>query len=167
MTLDLEKPREIKREYAQGDDRPLGSYTVIDGTYVALLAGLGAVVARRGDLPERLDARDLALVGIATHKLSRLIAKHPVTSPLRAPFTRYEGTAGPAEVQEEVRGSGPRHAVGELLSCPFCLSQWVATGFVFGLATAPRATRLLASIFTTTFVADLLQFVHARVEPDD
>ena len=38
---------------------------------------------------------------MATHKLSRIIAKDPVTSPLRAPFTTFEGTSGPAELAEE------------------------------------------------------------------
>lgn len=163
MTVDLDTPREIKQEYAHGHDRPLGSYAAIDAVYITLLTILGTAIARRGRLPERFDARDLALAGVATHKLSRLLSKHPVTSPLRAPFTRFSGTAGPAELQEEVRGTGPRHAIGELVSCPFCLAQWVATGFVFGLAAAPRATRLVAAILATTTAADLLHFAHARV----
>src|SRR5690606_41186876 len=60
----------------------------------------------------------------STHKLSRLLAKDPVTSPIRAPFTRYKGVSGPAELREE-----PRNTVGELLSCPFCIAQWTATGY--------------------------------------
>jgi hypothetical protein len=28
--------------------------------------------------------------------------------------------------------------MGELLTCPFCLGQWVATGLIFGLVLAPR-----------------------------
>lgn len=41
-------------------------------------------------LPERLSAQDVVLAGVATHKLSRLIAKDNVTSFLRAPFTRFQ-----------------------------------------------------------------------------
>ncbi|MFD7922153.1 DUF1360 domain-containing protein [Streptomyces sp. NPDC059740] len=45
------------------------------------------------------------LLAAATHKLSRLVAKDPITSPLRAPFTRYQGTSAPSELAEEVRGA--------------------------------------------------------------
>ena len=45
---------------------------------------------------------------------------NPVTSPLRAPFTAYQDTSGPAELQEEVRGSGAQKTVGEHITCPFC-----------------------------------------------
>jgi hypothetical protein len=92
------------------------------------------------------------------------VSKDSVTSPLRAPFTRYEGVSGPAELKEGVRGTGFRKAVGELLSCPFCLSQWVSTGFTFGLLTAPRATRWTASVFASLALADFLQFAYAWAE---
>ena len=98
------------------------------------------------------------------HKLARRVSKDSVTSPLRAPFTRYEGLSGPAELQEGGRGSGIRKAVGELVSCPFCLSQWVATGFVFGLLMAPRATRWTASVFASLALADFVQFAYAWAE---
>src|SRR5205085_6857823 len=102
---------------------------------------------------------DIALLAVATHKLSRLIARDPVTSPLRAPFTRFAGTSGPAELKEDVRGTGPRQAIGELITCPFCVSQWVATTSTFGLLLAPRATRVALSTFTALTGADFLQFV--------
>lgn len=54
--------------------------------------------------------------------------------------------------------------MGELLTCPFCLSQWVATAFVFGLVAAPRGTRLTAGVFAGLTVADFLQFAHAFAE---
>ena len=59
---------------------------------------------------------------------------------------------------------GVKHAVGELLTCPFCLAQWVATGFVFGYATAPRATRLAALTMTLVAGSDVLQFAYDAVQ---
>ena len=112
----------------------------------------------------RLSAGDILLIGTATHKLSRRVAKDPVTSPLRAPFTRFKGTSGPAELAEEPRGGSTRHAIGELLTCPFCLSQWVATGFVFGMVVAPGATRLAASVLASLTVSDSLQFGYAILD---
>jgi Protein of unknown function (DUF1360) len=64
--------------------------------YAALMAAFatsfGVAVAaaqrRRGQLPERIGAADVVMAGVATQKLSRLIAKDRVTSVVRAPFTR-------------------------------------------------------------------------------
>ncbi|MGH8910523.1 MAG: DUF1360 domain-containing protein [Egibacteraceae bacterium] len=129
---------------------------------VAALAGL--VRASGRGLPERLEPIDLALTAVATHKLSRLLAKGAVTSWLRAPFTQFDGPSGAAEIAEQVRGDGARHAVGELLTCPFCLSQWIATGLVFGLVLAPRPTRLVAGLFSALSGADFLQFAYALAQ---
>ena len=159
-----EEVTSLVEDYAPGRDRPLGGYATLMGVYgAAVTAGVVALRRRHQPLPE-VRLVDVVLVGVATHKLSRRMSKDSVTSPLRAPFTRYEGVAGPAELQERVRGRGLRKAVGELISCPFCISQWVATGFVFGQLTAPRATRWTASVFASLALADFLQFAYAWAE---
>lgn len=155
----------IEQEYAQGDDRPLGTYAALIGTYAGAVAT--AVVALRASgvrLRERPAWQDLALVALATHKVSRRLTKEPVTSPLRAPFTRFEGPGGPGEVRESVPYHGWRHGVGELLTCPFCTSQWIATSFVLGLAAAPRQTRWVAGLFAAIAGSDALQFAYAWLE---
>jgi len=128
--------------------------------------GAAALVARRRGvaLPQRISGADLALIAVATHKLSRTIAKDAVTSPLRAPFTSYKEPAGAGELNEDVRATGWTHGIGELLSCPFCLAQWVATAFVGGMVVAPRATRLVASVFAARAGSDMLQFAYAAAE---
>lgn len=157
--------RHQKHAYVDGEERPLGSLLAIMGGYGAFAAALfGAVRVNDRDLPERFSASDLALLTVATHKISRLAAKDPVTSPLRAPFTRFAGTSGEAELAEEVRGTGPRKAVGELVTCPFCLGQWVATALAFGLVLTPRPTRLVASVFTALTGADVLQLLYAKTQ---
>jgi hypothetical protein len=157
--------KEQKAAYAQGEERPLGGYLLLMAAYGASALGLSGLVRAGGrGLPERIGVADLALIGVATHKCARLLAKDPVTSPLRAPFTTFKGTSGPAELQEEPRGTGLRKAVGELIVCPFCVGQWVATGFAFGLVLRPRATRLVASVFAALTVADFLQFAYAAAE---
>ena len=156
---------EEKEEYEGDSHRPLGAFSAIMGTYGAAVAGLLVVVRRRGQpLPERVGPADLALITVATHKLSRLLAKDPVTSPLRAPFTRFEGTSGPGELREKVRGEGARKAIGALVTCPFCLGLWVATAFAAGLLLAPRATRLAATVLTALTGADVLQLAYSLLE---
>jgi Protein of unknown function (DUF1360) len=154
------------REYTRGEPRPLAGDLGAMGVYLGLVtAGVATVRARGTDLPARIPAGDLALLTVATFRLSRRIAKDPVTSPLRAPFTTFEGPSGHAEVAEEVREhGGVKHAVGELLTCPFCLAQWVATGLVFGYATAPKATRLAALTMTMVAGSDVLQFVYDGIQ---
>lgn len=144
------------------DDRPLRAYAGLLGAYGATAAILTLLGRHR--LPGRLRAADLALGSITTFKVARVLTEDPVTSPIRAPFTRYQGVAGPAELNEEVRGQGWRHAVGELLTCPFCLAQWVATTLVVGTVAAPRFTRTAMSIFTMVTAADFLQLAYARAE---
>ena len=93
------------------------------------------------------------------------MSSSPVTAPVRAPFVSYQGTSGEAEVAEEVREhGGVKHAVGELVTCPFCLAQWVGTGFVFGYISAPRATRMAALTMTMIAGSDVLQFVYDAIQ---
>jgi Protein of unknown function (DUF1360) len=153
-----------KARYGRGEDRPLGSYLAVSSVYGAVVAALTGLVHARGrGLPDRIELTDVALTAVATHKLSRLLAKGPVASWLRAPFTQFSGQSGAAEIAEEAR-DGPRHAIGELLTCPFCISQWIATGLVFGLALAPRSTRLVTGLFSALSGADFLQFAYALAQ---
>ncbi|WP_067832816.1 DUF1360 domain-containing protein [Actinomadura kijaniata] len=164
MNTVIDAVRETKRRYTGGADRPLGSYLVTLTVYGVAAGTVALLARRRGEMP-RVGPGDLALMTVTTHKLARMITKDAVTSPLRAPFTRYEGTAGPAELAEEVRHEdGVRHALGELLTCPFCTAQWVATGYAAGLALAPEATRLVGATMTAVAGADWLQLVYARLQ---
>src|SRR3954454_11219346 len=98
-------------DHSPDQHRPLRGSALLLGTFTALAGGFSAWFRASGrELPERVDGRDLALVTIATHKASRLVAKDRVTSVVRAPFTRYEDDAGPGEVSEAARGRGVRRA---------------------------------------------------------
>ena len=154
------------REYTNGEARPLAADLGAMGVYLGLVSAAAAAVRASGrQLPDRIPAGDVALLTVATFRLARRIAKDPVTAPVRAPFVRFEGASGHAEVAEEVREhGGVKHAVGELLTCPFCLAQWVGTGFVFGYVTAPRATRLAALTMTMVAGSDVLQFVYDAIQ---
>jgi len=158
--------RTQQQEYSHGEPRPLGGLLGAMGTYAALTgAGVAAVRAAGKELPTRIPLGDAVLLTVATFRLSRTIAKDPVTSPLRAPFTTFQGTSGEAEVAEEIRvHGGARHAIGELVTCPFCLAQWVATGLVLGYVAAPRATRLAALTMTAVAGADVAQFAYDAIQ---
>jgi len=151
--------------HSPDQERPLGSYATLMAVYGAV-GGAFSVWLRASDheLPERVPPGDLALVAVASHKLSRLIAKDRVTSTLRAPFTTFEGDAGPSEVDEAARSRGLRRTIGELLICPYCLGLWISSALLGGLVVAPRPTRWIASIFVAVTGADALQIAYKKVE---
>lgn len=153
-----------REEYSGDAERPIAGYSVAMVTYGLVVGGAAAAARAAGRWPPQVSAGDLALLTVATHKLSRLIAKDPITSPLRMPFTRFEGVSAPSELHEEVRASGMKHSMGELISCPFCLSPWIASVLVTGYAWAPGTARSLAAAYTAVAGSDWLQYAYAATQ---
>jgi hypothetical protein len=156
----------MTERYAVPTERPpLLSYAAFIAIFNGLFAGALLVARRSGRrLPPTPAPGDIVLVGVASHKLSRLIGKDKVTSPLRAPFTELEGRGGPGEFEERSRGTGVRKAIGELLICPYCLGLWVVAAFSVGLLFAPRLTRFVASVFAALTLSDFLQIAYKAAE---
>jgi hypothetical protein len=158
-------PQPAQGGYAPGQDIPLGGYALLAAVFNGGVAAYALQQRRAGrGWPRRIAAGDLALLAAATYKLSRIITKDRVTSFLRSPFTRYDGEAGPSEVSEQPRGRGVRRAVGELLVCPYCTAQWVATALVAGYAREPDATRTVAGVFAVVAASDFLQQAWAATD---
>ena len=151
------EPAQWVFEGYDGGEEPLPSYAALAGVFNLILA-LFLLVARKTGrrIPERIETRDIALLGVATHKLSLLLARDAITSPLRAPFTELKEKQSPKNVDEKPRGEGLRRSLGELLTCHFCVGQWVASFFTYGLVFAPAVTRLVASIFAIVALSDHL-----------
>ncbi|MDQ4042704.1 MAG: DUF1360 domain-containing protein [Actinomycetota bacterium] len=148
--------QEILEGYG-GEEQRLYSYATLMGLFNLIFAVFLLFVKGTGrNIPERVDTKDLALLGVATHKLSLIGAQDAVTSPLRAPFTELQEKESPKSLDEKPRGKGLRRSVGELLTCQFCLGMWVASFFTYGLVLAPRVTRLIATIFTVVTISDYL-----------
>lgn len=156
---------DVLHEYSHGEERPLRGYALILGTYAAGVVAASSFLRlrRRTSIPERPSLADLLMLTVATHISTRLIAKDAVTAVLRAPFTRFEESAGEGEVNESVRARGLGHAVGELLVCPFCLAVWVATALGVGMLIAPRATRWAAGVLCAIAGSDYLQFAYSAI----
>jgi Protein of unknown function (DUF1360) len=154
------------RAYAD-EPRPLGGYAALMAAFGGLaLAGAAGIRRSRDGLPDRVAAGDLVLAGIASQKASRVLTRDLVTSWLRAPFTRFEEVADQSEVEERPRGHGLQRAIGELVTCPFCMDMWMASAFSAGLMAAPRATRALATPFVVHAIADAAQLAWAKARQD-
>jgi len=152
------------REYARhaDDERPLRGYATLMAAYTTAAATVAGVARLTGRRLPRPTAGDVALLAVATHKLSRLLTKDAVTSPIRAPFTRFESADGEGQVNESPRGHGVKHALGEMLTCPFCAGVWVASSLSAGLVFAPRLTRFAMTVATAAAGADFLHLAYAK-----
>jgi Protein of unknown function (DUF1360) len=139
------------------DDRPLPQYAALAGTFSAVLGSFLFVAGRR--LPERISLTDTVRIGLASYKIGRLIAKDPVTSFVRAPVTEDPDATEP-------KREGSARALGELLTCPYCIGLWVASGFAYTLVLFPRQTRLVTTIFGGQAVADFLNAAFVRVRDE-
>jgi hypothetical protein len=158
-------PGPLEGYAARSERPPLLSYGALTVLFNVLLAAALVVMKRTGrELPERVSERDIVLIGVASHKLSRLISKDKVTSVIRAPFTELQGQGGPSELEETSRGTGMRKAIGELIVCPYCLGLWVVAAMSIGLMISPRLTRLIASIFSALTISDFFQIAYKAAE---
>jgi hypothetical protein len=136
------------------ETRPLPAYAGLVGVFSGALGSF--LLLARDRLPERVGFGDMALVGLASYKVGRLIAKDDVTSFVRAPVTRDE------ETQEPER-EGLARALGELVTCPYCVGVWTAAGFSASLVLLPRETRFAAAVFGSQAFADFLNAAFVRL----
>ena len=142
---------------AEDQERPLVAYATLATLFASAFGGSLLLAARRGALPERLGASDIALVSLGTFKLSRVLTKDAVAGFLRAPFVEYEGLEGVSKPKERPRGNGLRRAAGQLLLCPDCTGMWVGASLTAALLAAPRTTRLACATLSAVAGADFLQ----------
>jgi hypothetical protein len=136
-------------------ERPYAEYAALTAAFSGVLGGFLLLARRR--LPERIGFGDVARIGLASYKLGRLVAKDDVTAWVRAPLTQD------AEATEP-KPEGAARALGELVTCPYCIGVWVASGLSYALVLFPRETRLVTTIFGSQAVADFLNagFVKLR-----
>jgi hypothetical protein len=134
---------------------PLPEYATLTTVFAGVLGGF--LLLARKQLPERVGWSDVARIGLASYKVGRLVAKDEVTKFVRAPVTRNE------EASEPEPQGWPR-ALGELVTCPYCVGLWIAAGFSYGLVLFPRETRFVTALFGAQAVADFLNagFVKTR-----
>jgi hypothetical protein len=155
--------REAIEAYAgdEADELPIDGYATMIAVFMGSFVGLIAAARKADVLPKRVPFRDIVLLGVATHKLTRIVTRERVTIPLRVPFTQYQGRDGAGQVRHHPRGHGNPRAIGSLGKCQYCAVPRVATGPAAGLLCAPRATRLACSMFAIVAISDFLHQVYA------
>jgi len=122
--------------------------------FAGSLAAAGALAHALGRDPREHDALDLVVLGAATFKAARTIARDEVTSFLRDPFVEGEAHEGG---EDPVESGDMRQAIGELVTCSRCIGTWVAAGLGATQVLAPRFGRLLTWTLAAGGVNDWLQ----------
>ena len=133
---------------------PYGSYAAITGTFAGLLAAAGTLGRLLDRDPQCQSGLDLVVLGGATFKASRTLARDEVTSFIRRPFVRGEAHSG--EGEEPVEG-GMAQAIGELVTCTRCVGTWAAAGLASTQILAPRFGRMLTWSLAAAAANDFLQ----------
>jgi hypothetical protein len=136
------------------DRPPYEAYAAIVGTFSGLLATAGVLGRLVGRDPQCQTALDFAVLGAATFKAARTLARDRVTAPLRAPFVEGEADA---QDEEPVREGGMQQAIGELVTCTRCVGTWAAAGLAATQIIAPRFGRLLTWSLGAAAANDFLQ----------
>ena len=140
--------------YSIPERPPYESYAAIMGAFAGLLATAGALGRLLDRDPQCQTALDFVVLGGASFKAARTLARDEVTSFVRQPFVRGEAHAG--EGEEPVRG-GMAQAIGELVTCTRCVGTWTAAGLASAQILAPRFGRLLTWSLAAAAANDFLQ----------
>ena len=162
----IEKYGEKTEEKEECEEQLLAEYAFMLAFYLSSAAALTGIAFENDKFPKKPSLFDLALLGVATHKLSRIIAKDRITGIVRAPFVSYIRSAGHGEVEEEPRGRGVQRGIGQLISCPYCMAPWCATALAFGFLLAPRVTRYFAGILATVAMSDFLHRAYSAMSDE-
>lgn len=159
------RPKDLFTGYEGSGGQPLGAYAGLAGTFGALFAGFVWGTERVGrPLPQRMSPGDIALLGVATHKLSWVITNASVASFMRAPVTEvHQGEEDSTDQEEVPSGGGLQWAVGKLMLCHFCLGMWVSASSCYAIVVAPRTTRFFATILVILTASDFLHQAYKTV----
>jgi hypothetical protein len=124
------------------------------GTFVAGLGAVSGIAAQRGKPNHAITATDLALLGLATFKASRTVARDKVTSFVREPFV--EGEAYDGEDEKPTHETEMKQALGELVTCTRCIGTWIGASLASMQILAPRTGRLLTTVLAAGALNDFL-----------
>jgi hypothetical protein len=109
---------------------------------------------------------DFILLSLATFRLTRLFVFDNITQFLRKPFIHeYEERLedGTIETYIEVKGTGIRKFVGELLSCYWCTGVWCAAIMYGGYSTVPIYFSPIIIILSIAGCASILETVLLKI----
>ena len=136
------------------DERPLPEYAGLAAAFWLIFGAF--LVTSRERLPERPRLADVGLISLSSYKLALVIAKDDVTAFVRAPVTEDPDATQPKQ-------EGMARALGELLTCPYCIGLWISSALSYSQVLFPRETRFFTTIFGSYAVSDFLHAAFVRL----
>lgn len=134
---------------------------LLDVLFISLYVGVALLLNYLGKLPASIRVMDLVLIGLAAARLTDIISTDTIMQWLREPFVRMdeEEVADRSVAVRTGRGRGFRRAMGELLSCPWCVGVWVAAGLTYAYFLFPRPIWLLILVLAVAEVGSIIQTI--------
>jgi hypothetical protein len=132
---------------------PYRAYATLMATFLGAVTLVAVAGTRRRRSLPAAGPFDLAVLGLATFKAARTLARDEVTSFIREPFV--EGRE--PEDETPVQTGGMRQAIGELVTCSRCIGTWIAALIAALDTLMPRAGRLLSWCLAVGGLNDWLQ----------
>ena len=108
---------------------------------------------------------DFILLVFASLRLTRLIVYDKITDFIRRPFhseVEEMDPDGRVETYIEIKGSGLRYWIGELLSCHWCTGFWCSVALYLGYTFIPIYTVPLITVFAIAGCASFFQYFLTR-----
>lgn len=139
---------------------PPRDYAVLSAGFATAVAALAVAARRRRGEVGSAQIGELPALMLATFGLSRILVHERVAGWVRSPFVDEGAEGRPA------RGTGVRHAVGELVTCTRCTGVWVGAGLVGTRVLAPALGQTVMSVFAAAGANALLQAGFARLKGD-
>jgi uncharacterized protein DUF1360 len=146
------------------------TYALLIALYNAIFGGFLFFYRKHDHRLEEISGLDLALLGLATLRMSKLVSEDEITSVLREPVIEE------VDGQKRPQGGGFRRSIGKLVLCPTCTGTWIAAFLTYALHLWPRYTRPFLAIMSASGISQttdaLLSLVYTdrdlrRAEQDD
>ncbi len=141
--------------YSRASKERKATYSALSTIFLGSFAAF-AFYQRRGRKEFRPSALELVQLAFASYRLGRMVAYDKVFEPYRHPFAKTIPDPTGAGETTAPRGTGVRHAIGELLTCPICAGTWISAGLVYFLNLYPSAARAFLAITGAIGAAEFL-----------
>ena len=139
------------------DSRPHRAYSVLTSFYLTSLTLFASRRLSRRRIGTHTPWNDLLLLGVATQQVARTLTTDRVTEVIRSPVTEGEGQRTPT-------GTGIQRALGELLTCKYCVAPWIALGLTAAFVRFPAPTRIACEVLSVASISDALNRAYARLQ---
>ena len=128
-------------------DKPYPYYALLIALYNAIFGVFALLYRRKRQSLDSVTALDVAMLGLATMRMAKLVSEDEITEVLREPVVEVVGD------DKRPAGHGLRWALGKLVLCPTCSGTWIAAFLTYALHLSPRYTRPFLAVMSASGIS--------------